>query len=224
MMDEVTVPQITPQSLAFLDHIPGTASVVRDSRYRATWCNDAFARSSELSKDEIIGVSLESLVPNKAARERESVYDHVIMQQQPAYTHQLWLDRHLYCSILPVNEVLFGYKGVLVMIQQAPPQEWILHQGPIHCFESSSLKELATLSRCELRVLFHLTQNQKNRDIAKAMHRAIKTVENHISSIFRKLRFCSRGEIIAFAVARGIDQFSTNEWESIVNHAELSSR
>ncbi|HWJ10349.1 MAG TPA: response regulator transcription factor, partial [Nocardioides sp.] len=61
-------------------------------------------------------------------------------------------------------------------------------------------KELATLTDQELRVLELIGEGLTNRQIAREIHLAEKTVKNYVSSLLAKLGMSSRTQAAIYAV------------------------
>ena len=67
-----------------------------------------------------------------------------------------------------------------------------------------SRKALLPLSRRELEVLGLLAQGLSNKEIAGVMWLSDRTVERHITSLYRKIGVARRSEATAFALRHGV--------------------
>jgi DNA-binding NarL/FixJ family response regulator len=70
----------------------------------------------------------------------------------------------------------------------------------------SALTPFADLTRRETEILDRIAAGHSNTDIASGLGLAAKTVSNHISAIFAKLRVASRAEAIVRAREAGLGQ------------------
>jgi DNA-binding NarL/FixJ family response regulator len=66
---------------------------------------------------------------------------------------------------------------------------------------SSSEPQIVALTKTEIRTLSLVGRGQANKEIASAFNCSVKTVKNHLNSIFQKLGVENRTE----AVVKGID-------------------
>jgi two-component system, NarL family, response regulator DevR len=78
---------------------------------------------------------------------------------------------------------------------------------------SSQMEEggaFSELTDQERRVLARLARGGSNRDIARSMHLAEKTVRNYVSNILAKLALTSRAQAAAFAIRNRLAELSTD--------------
>ena len=61
------------------------------------------------------------------------------------------------------------------------------------------------LTSREQEVLSHLTRGCTNKEIAQNLSISEKTVNSHLTSIFRKLKVARRLEAILYAISKGLD-------------------
>jgi DNA-binding NarL/FixJ family response regulator len=76
-----------------------------------------------------------------------------------------------------------------------------------HSEESGAFSELTDQER---RVLAHLAQGESNREIARAMDLAEKTVRNYVSNILSKLGLASRAQAATFAIRNRLSDLGSN--------------
>ncbi|MGD8167259.1 response regulator transcription factor [Herbiconiux sp. P16] len=69
---------------------------------------------------------------------------------------------------------------------------------------SATARDLLTLSRRELEVLGLLAQGLSNKEIAGVMWLSDRTVERHITGLYRKIGVARRSEATAFALRHGV--------------------
>ena len=105
-------------------------------------------------------------------------------------------------KMLPASELVNALKTFAnegVMIPQ--PVMGKLIQGLRQMSNSSADASLVALTKTEIRVLALLGRGQSNKQIASVLECSIKTVKNHLNSIFQKLEVSNRTE----AVVKGIE-------------------
>lgn len=71
---------------------------------------------------------------------------------------------------------------------------------------SSSTAEatLVALTKTEIRVLSHLGKGQANKEIATNMGCSVKTIKNHLNSVFQKLAVSNRTEAVVKGIETGL--------------------
>ncbi|MDE2314387.1 MAG: response regulator transcription factor, partial [Elusimicrobia bacterium] len=105
-------------------------------------------------------------------------------------------------KMLPAAELVNALKAFAnqgVMIPQPVMSKLI--DGLRQMGSSSSEASLVSLTKTEIRVLALLGRGQSNKEIASKLECSVKTVKNHLNSIFQKLGVSNRTE----AVVKGID-------------------
>jgi DNA-binding CsgD family transcriptional regulator len=85
----------------------------------------------------------------------------------------------------------------------------------VNCVSTPDLGRLGSLSPRELEVVWYLAQGSSVKEVAAAMFRSIKTIENHIASIHRGLGVQSRAELVRDTVERGLTSVDLNTWLKI---------
>lgn len=209
--------RVTPHSLGTLQSIDGLRSLVRDDELRLRWCDASYAAMCGLTPEDIIGTTMHDLLPAPAAREREALMRRVIETGDAASVVQFGGDKRLMCRLLPIDAESFGYSGVLCMITDGPltndgrgePDTTILVRTPC-------LGDLAVLTKAELRTLFDIACGRSNQDTADRQFRSVRTIENHVESIHKKLGTSTRSALVRYATERGVHGFTAEEWDEIV--------
>ena len=105
-------------------------------------------------------------------------------------------------KMLPGSELVNALKTFAndgIMIPQ--PVMGKLIQGLRQMGSASAEASLVALTNTEIRVLALLGRGQSNKEIAAQLDSSVKTVKNHLNSIFQKLEVSNRTE----AVVRGIE-------------------
>jgi DNA-binding CsgD family transcriptional regulator len=210
-------PTITPELLSILEWLSGTGWILRDDAFVAVWCNDAYARFNGLKPADIVGTRLRDFISEEAAQDREASYTIAIEERRPVTNIQFNGDSRTLSIVFPIDKESFGHSGVLCMIQEAP--RVIDHDLDIidTIIKSPVLNRLVSLSIAELRILYYLAGGNSTTQISKTLSRSAKTIENQIASIHKKVGTTTRGELVQFVCGRGIEKYTPDEWEAIIN-------
>ncbi|MHB2025664.1 MAG: response regulator transcription factor [Elusimicrobiota bacterium] len=105
-------------------------------------------------------------------------------------------------KMLPASELVNALKAFAnqgVMIPQPVMSKLI--EGLRQMGSASAEASLISLTKTEIRVLSLLGRGQANKEIASRLECSVKTVKNHLNSMFQKLAVSNRTE----AVVKGID-------------------
>ncbi len=105
-------------------------------------------------------------------------------------------------KMLPASELVNALKAFAnegVMIPQPVMSKLI--DGLRQMGSASAEASLVALTKTEIKVLALLGRGQSNKEIAARLECSVKTVKNHLNSIFQKLNVSNRTE----AVVKGID-------------------
>jgi len=212
----LSVPSIKQECLLLLETFEISACVLRDEQFNLIWCNNAYARLHNKTKDELIGTSLRDLISDECAAEREHAMQQVLDQDQMLTAIQFGSGERQLCAFFPISEEEFGHRGTLAMIQPAPSSEALQPRNIDMLLQTPCLNNLSILSTAEMRVLHHIARGLSTKDIATELHRSERTIENHIGSIHSKLNTTSRAQLVKYAVDRGLHGFPADHWEHII--------
>ena len=105
-------------------------------------------------------------------------------------------------KMLPAVELVNALKTFAnqgVMIPQPVMSKLI--EGLRQMGSANSAASLVALTKTEIKVLSNLGQGQSNKEIAASLTCSVKTIKNHLNSMFQKLSVSNRTE----AVVKGID-------------------
>ncbi len=217
---------IRPDDFEIFAQVPGIACVARDEDLRLFWCTPEFYRipgKVELA-DDMIGTTLEEVLPIRAAREREEIARRVMETGVSVSHYQFSADSRVLATIFPLDEEAFGHRGIFAIVKDAPVHERLEADRDIPVLITPNLTALGSLSLRELEVLHYIAVGMTTREIAEKLFRAEKTIEHHVNSIHSKLDTHSRAQLVRWASERGIQTFSDEEWSSIVEGARLMQR
>ena len=213
---------IRPDDLGLFAQIPGIVGVARNEQLDVIWCTPSYGQiaGNNASVDEMVGSTVEDILPTIAANERIKAHRQVMDTNEPQHHFRLINDSRVLCTILPLDEQAFGHRGVFVIVHDAPNDSMLNPEHVIPVLSTPNLCQLNTLTRRELEVLHLVASGMSTHQISERICRANKTIEHHINAIHGKLGTTSRAQLVRFASERGIQSFSDEEWASIVTGAQ----
>ncbi|MBI4055911.1 MAG: response regulator transcription factor [Elusimicrobia bacterium] len=108
-------------------------------------------------------------------------------------------------KMLPATELVaalktFANEGVLI----PQPVMSKLIQGLRQISPSRAEASLVSLTKTEIRALALLGRGSSNKEIAKEVKASVKTVKNHLNSIFQKLGVSNRTEAVVKGIEMGL--------------------
>lgn len=212
--------RIKHEDLVFFDQLMGHAVIIRDESMHICWCNDAYVRmGSGRTRDEILGSSMSDFMAPIAVKEREEILRSVIETDRPSAHIQFCGDKRLLNVLLPLDSDSFGKRGVLVVIINAPISAPNDIDESVPMLTTPCLNELESLSARELEVFYYIATGLSNSEIAELLFRAVKTVENHVAAIHRKLQTSNRSKLVRYGVERGVPAFTIEQWKTLIDGA-----
>tara|TARA_R110002072_G_scaffold42064_5_gene117649 strand:- start:108261 stop:108920 length:660 start_codon:yes stop_codon:yes gene_type:complete len=162
------------------------------------------------SADELIGKSIYDLgFAKEWADERNAIHRQIAATGESVLLRTVWHGKQQFSwmSLLRPDEQ-DDRPRVLVITRRLPSGEEVEHiLGSGHEVYNSSvirLGDLQTLTPRELEVLTLIGQGMTIKEIAAALFRSVKTVENHRESIGRKLKKTRGVELAAIAKNAGL--------------------
>jgi len=209
---------IRPDDFEVITQIPGIAAVARDEELRLFWCSPSCKWVPGEGGAEVVlmGTVVEDVISDDAANERNVVHRRVMETGRAESHFRLSLGARVLCTVFPLDEGLFGHKGIFAVSVDAPTNTRLIAEGKVPILSTPNLHVLSPLSARELEVLYFVALGMSTMEIAQKICRANKTIEHHVNSIHGKLGTHSRGQLVRFASERGIQSFSEEEWASIV--------
>jgi DNA-binding CsgD family transcriptional regulator len=198
------------------DGYPGVCALARDMNMRILWCNAEYARMCERPQDSLIGTTLHDLMTKEMADERTARMREIWNSGKLGRYFQVWKDHRYLTNIWRLDPRAYGCDGLFVLMTRGLATQLPgLDMAEVGVITTPHLDMLDKLSRRELEVLYLTALGMSTDEIARHIHRAPKTVENHIASIMEKMNFQRRTELVRFAVERGILGFAEHEWTQI---------
>jgi len=162
------------------------------------------------STDELIGKSIYDLgFAKEWADERNAIHRKIAETGESVLLRTVWHGKQQFSwmSLIGPDEH-DDRPRILVITRRLPSGEEVEHilEGG-HAVHNSSvirLGDLQTLTPRELEVLTLIGQGMTIKEIAAALFRSVKTVENHRESIGRKLKKTRGVELAAIAKSAGL--------------------
>ncbi len=162
------------------------------------------------SPEEVMGKMLGDLMPQKTAAERLAILDRVLSTDNPMIVHEMWDGVRAKTHIFPMSRTVDGQRRALVIIRgaAAPPRRagsMAVQSNTFEIFEASHLDmgPLKDLTDREIEVLGLIGRGLTTAQIAKHIHRSVKTVEWHRSSLGEKLQVKNRVQLATLAIKAG---------------------
>jgi PAS domain S-box-containing protein len=167
-----------------------------------TFVNDAYCRSRNASRNELIGTSFmesimekdhEELKRQLAAVSVESpvvIHEHRIVRPDGQVVWERWSNRALFDE----NGVLIEYQSVGSDVTERRKQERQTQD------RATAAAQLRALSERELDVMRLVVAGNPNKVIARKLNLSVKTIEKHRSSVMKKLRLRSVPELVRMAL------------------------
>jgi DNA-binding CsgD family transcriptional regulator len=207
----------TPGAAAILSSIPGIATVLRDASHRILCCNDVYAHNTGRSREDLLGTTHDDLRPGPAAEERVRLMSRIIEQGRARDFMQFWNGKTWLCRILPLDSEAYGMRGTLSVIMQAPIGTALADRSRVEVLETADFGDLDKLTPAEKRTIRDLAMGLSNNEIAERQGRSVRTIECHVRAIHEKLGTSSRSAIIRDASERGIQLFTEEQWDAMVD-------
>lgn len=164
--------------------------------------NDAALASLGVTRDAAIGQTMLALLPETIAQERAGLYRECAAESEPVCAVGYIGGTLMQCNLRPF-ETACGRRGVLCVSHPIPagrePTSPTYRRMQTH-----DMGPLARLTEREIEVLRHIGQGLTTAQIAKAMHRSVKTIEWHRVSLGNKLEASNRVELARIAIRLGL--------------------
>lgn len=210
---------LTVRDVLPFDGVPGLAAVARGEDLTLLWCNSEFAGAFAKSPEDLRGSRFDTIFSTRLVDERMALLQAGAREGRPSDYYQLWRGRRCITRVWPLDPTEFGQRGwMIVMIPTALP-----HKGELPAVvarePAPDLGDLAVLTRRELEVLRLICEGMSIRQVGRRLSRSERTIDNQIGSIHRKLGLHTRGDLVRFAVERGLAAFDFDTWSEIAARA-----
>jgi DNA-binding CsgD family transcriptional regulator len=160
--------------------------------------------------DTIVGKSMYDIgFPQEWAKERIDLFHKMHESNESLLLRTIWHGKQQYSWMSPISgEPPEFNKRVLVITRRIPATEEAnyLIEGEHEVVNSNIIRlgELESLTARELEVLALIGQGMSMKEIAAALFRSVKTMENHRESIGRKLKLTRRNQLACLAHVAGL--------------------
>lgn len=205
---------LSPADFVPFDGLPGVAALARDSSLRQLWCNHEYTEVTNTSAKKLRGSTIWDVLPAALADERAVLMEPALRDGSVVTFHQLYRGLRYVTRVHPLDPKAFGTRGIFVVLSPAVhpvlARPTLPAQMPLAV--TPDLGTLDTLTRRELEVLYSVAEGATAQQISQQLHVALKTIERHCESIFRKLGLPNRASVVRFAVERGILGFPRDQW------------
>lgn len=164
-----------------------------------------------LSESQVVGRSYASLFEENHAAERMSMISQVARTGTPVTIEGVvrGVTTRTVCRPVPASSttriLLTSRVGPSVHPHAKHPEEM-----PIVRSRADDYGQLATLTARELEILRHIGMGLSTAEIAKRLHRSVKTVEWHRVSLGNKLGVTNRVELARLAISAGLVDLHTS--------------
>lgn len=206
-------PRLAVDDFILLAQVPNAVVIVRNERGDTVWTSpysvqslmdDANVPPTARAADRL-SLEVAAVVESMVARTRE--------RQETLEYLQVIRGRCCFSRLVPLaSRDGEDCVGIFLMPMLGPlAGRWT----GVGCISTPDLGRLGSLSPRELEVVWYLAQGCSVKDVAAAMFRSIKTIENHIASIHRGLGVQSRAELVRETVERGLTCVDLPTWLTI---------
>lgn len=186
---------------------PGVGVAIVSAEGEILWENEEI-RSLYLDAPhgDFVGQRIADLFPREWIEERLRIIRRVAETGEGAALREVWRGRQFIATFRAVPGEVGEAAEVLVISRPVEGTDVAKLPDGVHRIESAfvELGELASLTPRELVVLALLGQGLTLKEIAAKLHRSFKTVDNHRSSIGRKLHQTDRLMLAKLAAQAGL--------------------
>lgn len=164
--------------------------------------NDAALDWLGVTRERAIGQPVASFLPASIAEERVGLYAKCAREREAVSIEGYIGGVLIQCTLRPFS-VESGETYILCVSRPVRPG---LQNGglPTRRAKTHDMGPLARLTDREIEVLGHIGRGLTTAQIAKAMHRSVKTIEWHRVSLGNKLDVSNRVELARFAIRYGL--------------------
>ncbi len=179
------------------------AYVVRDDGV-VVWINDAALRAFGGTREQAIGGQLRAMLPESIAAERSQLLARCIEEQIVLRVSGFIRGEQRISVMRPIAPAGAGLPAYVLSISRADVDGWDTGQGErvqARCHDKGPLE---ALTQREIEILTLVGRGYTTAQIAKSLHRSVKTVEWHRVSLGAKLNVTNRVELARLAIRYGL--------------------
>ena len=194
-----------------LMHDAGCAVAVLESDGTIGECNDAFAHVLGESGHAVIeGTPVHSRLDEAAADLFTQAVQHVINRAEPVVIDSILGGRFVRATYRPTHAESSGVLRVLLVISPWDPETPPPAEAHILRPETNRNDPLGSLTPREREVLQHIGMGLPTAEIARKLHRSVKTIEGHRVSLGLKLGVSNRVQLARIAIRSGLSPLSSS--------------
>lgn len=188
------------------------------------YINEQSARiffDSPMDTEELVGASIYELgFPKEWADERVKLMHKIVETGERYLLRTIWHGKQQYSWMSPISHDDEDQRDLVLVITRRIPgtQELHLDEGvDVVSSDVICLGELNVLTARELEILALLGQGMSIKQIAAALFRSTKTIENHREAIGRKLNRTRGVELAVIAQSAGlrVDDYKRQRLEGV---------
>lgn len=191
---------------------PDACVLVVDDQGVVCAINDAGAAFFGMSDpEEVLGKRPFDLIPQEAATERVAILNRVLSTGNQMIVHEMWNGVRARTQVFPMAPTADGQQRALVIIRGAAQlsgheesRERLAGDFDVFNAKHLDLGPLKALTEREIEVLGLIGRGLTTAQIAKRIHRSVKTVEWHRASLGDKLKAKNRVQLAAMAIKAGL--------------------
>jgi DNA-binding CsgD family transcriptional regulator len=198
----------------------GIAAVLLDSDARVKWASPAWIAMMEWPVGtDVRGAHVRELLPPRAAEERLAMIREVFATGAPLQVLGFRAGRLALATARKVPDAAGDPQMLVVLCPVTSRQQYLdyVRNPSIRLALTNWSQCLARLKPRELQVLRMLGLGYTSAEMAKGIHRSIKTIESHRVSLGRKFPQMNRADLVRLAIQSGIvwlDDAEIEEWWS----------
>jgi DNA-binding CsgD family transcriptional regulator len=206
-------PGVLPKLWDSVIEDPNTYVLMINDRLEILYTNEnahSFFTGDETgSAGDYLGKNLEEVFPAQYFEERVQLFRKTMEDRKVRLVRGIWMGWQYLNRLIPLSRRETDFDSALLVIGRRTPGyqvfEDLLADGEeIIEAEVVNLGPLDLLTSRELEVLALLGRGHSIKEVAKALHRSPKTIENHRMSIGTKLGISDRAELIELARQAGL--------------------
>lgn len=168
------------------------------------WMNDAALRGFGTTRAQAIGARIRALIPESIAAERVQLIARCIEENAILRVHGFIAGEQRICVLRPLGRPAPGQPAHVLSISRADVDgmddgEGIRVQARLH-----DKGPLEALTQREIEILTLVGRGYTTAQIAKSLHRSVKTIEWHRVSLGAKLNVTNRVELARLAIRYGL--------------------
>ncbi len=188
-----------------LVHDSGCAVAVVDIDGLVRYANGAFDRLVGLDAGTATGRMMHEVLPQTIAQERCAIVREVATQSQPRTLQGMIAATWRYTTFRPLGPGPDG-RPLVLMVCNAGVEDGLRGPdgAPIPVARTHDLDNLKVLTTRELEILKLIARGLSTAEIARELHRSVKTIEWHRVALGNKLGVNNRVELARIAIRAGL--------------------